>query len=141
MEEDLDNLLEITRQEAIVDWEAPTYELHQDPVQDHIELASNTVSPVTIENYLKDLMAIPRPRVDNSELLDGIDRVSDSITDWINIVESYLRKRKSSIKHEKTSPQPKHTGDIFSGLDRIDDKIAYCIKLAGETLNSGSSNE
>ena len=86
-------------------------------------------------------MAISRSRVDNSELLNRIDRVSGSITDCINLAESTLRKKKSSISHEKTSPQPKHTGDIFSGLDRIDDKIAYCIKLAGETLNSGSSNE
>ena len=60
LEEDLDNLLEITRQKAIVDQEAPTAEFHQDPIQDHIELAVNTVSSITIKNYLKDLMAIPR---------------------------------------------------------------------------------
>ena len=94
-----------------------------------------------IENYLKDLMAIPRPRVDNSELLDSIDRVSANLSYCIKLVESTLRKRKSGIKHKETSPQSPKTGDIFSGLDRIDDKIAYCIKLAEDTLNSGHSSK
>ena len=94
-----------------------------------------------IENYLKDLMAIPRPRVDNFDLLDGIDRVSHSISDCINLTETSLRKRKSSIKCEKFSPESERTSDIFSGLDRIDDKIAYCIKLAEDTLNSGRPDE
>ena len=100
-------------------------ESQQDPVQDSIELPANTVLPITIKNYLKDLMAIPRSRVDNSELLDGIDRISNSITDCINLAESTLRKRKLGIKHKETSRQSQKTGDIFSGLDRIDDKIAY----------------
>ena len=141
LEEDLDNLLEITRQEAIVEREAPMSEFHQDPVQDRIELSANTISLITIENCLKDLMAIPRPRVDNYELLDGINRVSSNITDCINLAEPSLRKRKSSIKHKKTSPRSQRTGDIFSGLDHIDNKIASCIKLAGQTLNSGRFSE
>ena len=94
-----------------------------------------------IENYLKNLMAIPRTQVDNSELLNDIDRVFSSLSDCINLVETSLNKRKSSIKCEKNSPQLGHTGDIFSGLDRIDDKIAYCIKLAESTLNSGRLDE
>jgi hypothetical protein len=136
MEEHLDNLLEITKQEAIVDREAPASRYQQDIVQHHTELPDNTVSPKTIENYLKDLMAIPRPQVDNSELLDGIDRVSDSITDCINLVESALRKKKSRINQEKTSPQIECTGDIFLGLDHIDEKITQCIKVVEDTLNS-----
>ena len=109
-------------------------ESQQEPVQDSLELPANTVSPITIENYLKDLMAIPRPRVDNSELLDIIDRASSNLSDCINLVESTLRKRKSDIKHKETSPQSPKTGDI-------DDKIAYYIKLAEDTLNSGRSSE
>jgi hypothetical protein len=38
-----------------------------------------------IENYFKDLMVIPRPRVNNSDLLGGIDRVSDSAASCINL--------------------------------------------------------
>ena len=33
------------------------------------------------------------------------------------------------------------TGDIFLGLDRIDDKITFCIKLAEETLICGRLGE
>ena len=86
-------------------------------------------------------MAIPQQWLDNSELLDGIDRVSNSLSDCINLAETSLCKRKSNIKHEKNSPQLDRTADIFSGLDRIDDKIACCIKLAEDTLNSGRLDE
>ena len=51
-------------------------------------VASNMVSPVTIENYLKDLMAIPRPRVTNSELLDGIDRVVSTLQSQLSAKEN-----------------------------------------------------
>ena len=84
MEEDLDKLLEITK--------APVSGCQQDIVQ--TELLVNMASTKTIENYLKDRPAIPRPRVLNSDLLDGIDRVSESITDCINLAESALRKKK-----------------------------------------------
>jgi len=88
LEEDPDHLLEATRQGAIIDREAPTSEFHQDLVQDHTMLASNTVSPVTIENYLKDLMAIPRPRVTNSELLDCTDRVVSTLQSQLSAKEN-----------------------------------------------------
>ena len=84
-------------------------------------------------------MAIPRPRLDNSELLDRIDRVCNSITDCINLAESTLRKKKSGIKHKEANPHSQRTGDIFSGLDRIDDKLTSCIKLAEETLKQDES--
>ena len=87
MEEDLDKLLEITKD--------PVSGCQQDIVQ--IELPVNMASTKTIENYLKDRPAIPCPRVVNSDLLDGIDRVSESITDCINLAESALRKKK--MKH------------------------------------------
>jgi len=141
LEEDLDNLLEVSRHEAIIDREVPVSESLHDPVQTYIELVDNMVSPITTENCLKNLMAIPRLHVDNSELLGVIDHVSNSLSDCINFAETSLRERKSTIKREETSPQSECTGDIFSGLDRIDDKIAYCIKLAEDTLNSGRSDE
>ena len=69
-------------------------ESFQDPVQAHTELLDNMVSTITIENYLKDLMAIPQQWLDNSELLDGIDRVSDSIAECNNLAESSVRTKK-----------------------------------------------
>ena len=111
----------------------------QDPVQTHTELLDNMVSTITIENYLKDLMAIPRPRVDNSELLDGIDSVANNLSDCINLAESTLRKKKLGIKHKEATSQSQRTGDVFSGLDRIDDKLASCIKLAEEKLKQDDS--
>ena len=61
-------------------------------------------------------MAIPRTQVNNSELLNDIDRVFSSLSDCINLVETSLHKRKSSIKREKNSPQLGHTGDTFPVL-------------------------
>ena len=69
LEEDLDSLSEVSRQEAIVDQEAPMLNFSQDT--DRYFIASTR----TIEKYLKDLMAIPHPPVDNSKLLNGIDHV------------------------------------------------------------------
>jgi hypothetical protein len=141
LEDDLDHLLEVTRSDAIVNREAPALHLHQDHSVDDTKPEENEIPPITIENYLKDLMAIPRPRVDNSDLLDGIDYVSHNIIDCINLAESSLRKKKSRTKPEKISHRPDRTSDIFSRLDRIDDKISYCIKLAQDTLNSGGPSE
>ena len=101
----------VTRQEAIIDREAALSECQQDIVQ--TELPVDIVSTNTIENYLKDLMTIPHPRVDNSDLLDGIDHVCNSITDCINLDESALCRKKLNINHEKISPQVERTGDIF----------------------------
>ena len=133
--------MEVTRPDAIVNREAPALQLHWDHHDDNTKPEENGTLPITIENYLKDLLAILRPRVDNSELLDGIDRVSVSIADCISLAESSLRKKKSNAEPEKTSPQSDRLGDIFSGLDCIDDKIAYRMKLVEDTLNSVGSNE
>jgi hypothetical protein len=48
----------ITRPEATIDREASAFKIHQD--LGHVTLEfSNIISLVTVENYLKDLMAIP----------------------------------------------------------------------------------
>jgi hypothetical protein len=91
-----------------------------------------------IEHYLKDLMAIPHLRIDNSDLLNDVDCVSSSITDCINLVETSLRKKKIRAEPENPSPRHDRSGNIFSGLDQIDSKITECIKLAEDTLRRGS---
>ena len=122
MEEDLDQLLETTRPGATVGQEAPTFDIHPDSTlcYDNSESANN-ISPIMVENYLKDLMAIPRQKVDNSDLLDGVDRVSHNIVDCIDLAESSLCKKKIRAEPEKPSPRSDRSGDIFSGLDQIDD--------------------
>ena len=96
LEQDLDNPMEITRPDVIVNQETPTLPLHQDTKSTGEEIAT-----ITIENYLKDLVAIPRPRVDNSDLLSGIDRVSYSIADCFSLAKSSLHKKKSTFKPRK----------------------------------------
>ena len=44
----------------------------------------------TLEKYLTCLKTIKRPRINNSELLDGVNRVSRSIEGCIKLVESTL---------------------------------------------------
>ena len=80
MEADLDKLLKDTKQETTVDGKILSSGCQQDTIQ--TEQPVNTISVTTIENYLKDLMEIWQPRVDNSELLDGIDKVSQEETLW-----------------------------------------------------------
>ena len=92
MEEDLDKLLEDTKQETTIDGDILSSGCQQDIIQE--EQPINSVSTTTIKNYLKDLMEIRRPLVDNSGFLDGIDRVSNSIEGCINLAESSLRKKK-----------------------------------------------
>ena len=78
MEADLDKLLKDTKQETTVDGKILSSGCQQDTIQ--TEQPVNTILVTTIENYLKDLMEIWQPRVDNSELLDGIDKVSQEAT-------------------------------------------------------------
>ena len=85
-------------------------------------------------------MAIPRLKIDISDLLNGVDRVSNSIIDCIDLAESSLCNKKIGTEPKKPSPRLDHSGNIFSGLDRIDQKIAGCIKLAEDTFRAGSFN-
>ena len=50
-------------------------------------------------------------------------------------------QEKIRTEPEKPSPRLDRSGDIFSGLDRIDSKLANCIKLAEDTLQAGSFNK
>ena len=133
MEEDLDKLLEITKQETIIDKRVPSPGCQEDIIQ--AEQPANVVSMTTIGNYLMDLMEIRCPRIGNFELLDGIDRVSNSIAGCINPAESALRKKKSRASFKKTTRKNKPTEDIFSSIDQIDEKIRHCLQLEEDTLS------
>jgi len=99
LEEDLDKLLEDTKQETTIDGKILSSGCQQDIIQE--EQPINSVSTTTIKNYLKDLMEIRRPRVNNPNLLGGINRVSNNIAGCINLAESSLRKKKIRNKLEE----------------------------------------
>ena len=131
MEEDLDKLLENIKQETPIDGKILSSGCQQDIIQE--EQPVNSISATTIENYLKDQMEIRRPWVDNSGLLNGIDRVSNSIEGCIKLAESSLRKKKSGVRFKKTTRKKKPSEDIFSSINHIDEKIRHYLQLAEDT--------
>ena len=80
-------------------------------------------------------MEIRRPRVNNPNLLGGINRVSNNIAGCINLAESSLRKKKSGISLKKTTQKKKPSEDIFSSINHTDDRIGHCLQLAEDTLS------
>ena len=81
--------------------------------------------------YLK---SIKRPKVVNSELLDGVDRVSRSIEGCIKLAESTLGSSKTQQNSKTSNPHLKQMGDMFSGIDRVDSSLIDYINMAESTL-------
>jgi len=90
----------------------------------------------TLGKYLTHLKSIKRPKIDNSELLDGVDRVSRSIKGCIKLAESALGSSTSRQNPKALNPPKEWSGDILSGIDRVDSKLADCIKMAEGTLQN-----
>jgi hypothetical protein len=90
----------------------------------------------TLEKYVTDLKTIKRPKINNSELLVGVDRVSRSIKGCIKLAEFAIGPSTSHQNPEVLNPPQKRSGDILSGIDRIDSKIGDCIKMAEDTLQN-----
>jgi len=88
LEEDLDQLLANMKQEATASREAPAFNANLD----------------LIENNLKELNSIPRQKADNSDLINGIDCVSCSLADCIDLAESSLHKKMVRLEPERSSP-------------------------------------
>ena len=89
----------------------------------------------TLAKYLNHLKTVKRPKIKNSELLDGVNRVSRSIEGCIKLAEIALGTPKSQ-NPEVLNPPQKKSGDILSGIDRVDSKLIDCIKLAESTLQN-----
>ena len=89
----------------------------------------------TLGKYLTHLKTIKRPKIKNSELLDGVNRVSRSIEGCIKLAEIALGTPKSQ-NPEVLNPPQKRSGDILSGIDRVDSKLVDCIKIAESTLQN-----
>ena len=81
------------------------------------------------------LKTIKRPKIKNSELLDGVNRVLRSIEGCIKLAETALGTPKSP-NPEVLNPLQKRSGNILSGIDRVDSKLADCIKIAESTLQN-----
>src|SRR6185503_3162438 len=64
----------------------------------------------TLGKYLTHLKTIKRPKVKNSELLDGVNRVSRSIEGCIKLAETALGSSKLQ-KPEVLNPPQKRSGD------------------------------
>ena len=85
----------------------------------------------TLRKYVTNLKSIKCPKINNSELLDGVDRVSRSIKGCIKLAESALSSSKSQQNPEVLNPPQERAGDILSGT-----KLANCIKMAEDTLQN-----
>ena len=89
-----------------------------------------------LEKYVAYLRSIRCPRVRNSKLLDGVDRVSQTIAGCIELAETALEQSKTHQTPEEPNPGRDRTGDIFSGLDQVDSLLAGCVQMAEDTGDS-----
>ena len=94
----------------------------------------------TLIKYVAYLKSIKRPRIVNSELLDGVDRVSRSIEGFIKLAESALNSSKTQQNPETLNPPQERSGNMLSGIDRVDSKLIDCIKMAESTLQNKKQN-
>ena len=85
---------------------------------------------------MTNLKSIKHPKINNSELLNGVDRVSRSIKGCNRLAESAFSSSKSQQNPEVLSPPQERAGDILSRIDRVDSKLADCIKMAEGTLQN-----
>ena len=91
-----------------------------------------------IKRYWTDPESTAQTWVDNSDLLDRIDRVTNKLANCVNLAQSTLDECgvpcvKSSTITKSCSYQ---SDDIFTHLDRIDNTLLDCIKLYEDTLNA-----
>jgi hypothetical protein len=71
----------------------------------------------TLGKYVTYLKSIKRPKINNSELLDGVDRVSRPIEGCIELAESTLGSSKVQQNPEALNPPQERSGDMLSGID------------------------
>jgi len=94
----------------------------------------------TLEKYVTYLKSIKCPKIVNSELLDGVDRVSRSIEGCIKLVESALGSSKTQQNPEALNPPQERLGDILSGIDRVDSTLINCVNMPESILQNKKQN-
>ena len=83
---------------------------------------SDSVNPhfsKTLRKYVTYLKSIKRPKIVNTELLDGVDRVSRSIEGCIKLAESALGSSNIQQNPKTLNPPQGWSGDMLSGIDRF----------------------
>jgi len=94
----------------------------------------------TLRKYVTYLKSIKCPKIVNTELLNGVDQVSQSVEGCIKLAESALGSSKIQQNPEKLNPPQERSGDMLSGIDRVDSKLIDCIKMAESTLQNKKQN-
>ena len=90
----------------------------------------------TLGKYVAYLKTIKHPKIVDSKLLDGVDRVSRSIEGCIKLAESALGSSKPQQNPEALNPPQEWSGDILTGIDRVDSNLIDCINIAESTLQN-----
>ena len=94
----------------------------------------------TLGKYVAYQKSIERPKIVNSELLDGVDRISRSIEGCIMLAESALGSSKSEQSPKTSNQRCPRMGNMFSGIDRVDSTLINCINMAENTLQHKKQN-
>jgi hypothetical protein len=117
------------------------------PTRIHESAESNTNSnpehlcfSKTLGKYVAYLKSVKRPKIANSELLDGVTWVSRLIKGCIRLAESALGSSRMQQNAETLSQRQERSGDMLSGIDRVDSKLTDCIDMAESTLQNTKQN-
>ena len=98
-------------------------QIHESAESDANSDSENFQFSKTLGKYVAYLKSIKRPKVINSELLEEVDRVSQSIEGCIKLAEIALGSSKTTQSPEALNPPPEWSGDMFSGIDRVDSTL------------------
>ena len=98
-------------------------QIHESAESDANSDSENFQFSKTLGKYVAYLKSIKRPKVINSELLEEVDRVSQSIEGCIKLAEIALGSSKTTQSPEALNPQLEWSGDMFSGIDRVDSTL------------------
>ena len=66
-----------------------------------------------IGNYLDNLKSTPYPRVDNLDILEGIDHVSNNLAEGIELVQTTLNQNGVAENLKAPSPRLSSSDDIY----------------------------
>jgi len=119
--EDLENMSTLTRADGLAE-------------SDTNPNSENPQFSQSLRKYMAYLKSIKHPKVVNSELFDGVDRVSRSIKGCIKLAKFALGSSKTQQNPETSNPRHSRTGDMFSGIDRVDSSLINYINVAENIL-------
>ena len=141
------NAAELGENQVLFELDSDIIENVSTPTRIHKLAESNTNSDSknlhfseTLGKYVAYLKSIKRPKIVNTELLDGVDRVSLSIEGCIKLAKSAHGSSKIQQNPETLNPPQERSGNMLSGIDRVDSKLIDCINMAKSTLQNKKQN-